>query len=143
MMNARTNARSGFTLIELMIAITIFAIISVVVGQQFLGYLQGAKISRVNANLLSLKSAITEYKFVFNKYPSRLKDLVQAPTDEKDKAKWPGSFLEKKELPEDPWNNNYQYKLNQAGAEHEYELYSYGPNGKGAPQGEWISVWKI
>lgn len=142
MTNTHKHARGGFTLIELMIAITIFAIVSIVVGQNFFGYLERAKVSRTKSDLLVLKSAITQYNLAVGKWPSRLKDLVQAPMDEKDKAKWPGSFLEKKELPEDQWNNNYVYKVNPAGAEYPYELYSYGANGKGAPQAEWISVWK-
>lgn len=143
MTDMHKHARGGFTLIELMIAITIFAIVSIVVGQNFFGYLERAKVSRANSDLLVLKSAITQYNLAVGKWPSRLKDLVQAPADERDKAKWPGNFLEKKELPEDPWGNNYVYKVNPAGAEYPYELYSYGKNGKGSPQGEWINVWKL
>lgn len=143
MTDARRHARGGFTLIELMIAIAVFAIISMVVIPGVFGYLERAKTSRVQSDLLALKSALTQYNLAVGKWPSRLKDLVQAPADEKEKAKWPGSFLDKKELPEDAWGNNYVYKLSPAGADHEYELYSYGKSGKGAPQGEWISVWKL
>ena len=143
MIDARRHARTGFTLIEIMIAIAIVAIISIVVVPNTLKYLEDAKLSRAKSDLLVFKSAITQYNLSIGKFPSRLKDLVQPPADEKDKAKWTGSFFEKKELPEDPWNNNYQYKVNPAGAEYPYELYSYGKAGKGAPQGEWISVWKI
>lgn len=142
MIESRKHLRDGFTIMELMIAIAIFAIISVVVVPNFFGYLERARVSRVKADLLVLKGAITQYNLAVGKWPSRLKDLVQAPADEKDKAKWPGNFLEKKELPEDPWSNNYVYKVNPVGTENPYELYSYGKNGKGAPQGEWISVWK-
>lgn len=143
MMDMRRNARGGFTLIEIMIAIAIVAIISIVVVPNVLTYLEQAKTSRVKSDLLSLKGAITQYNLAVGKWPSRLKDLIQPPADEKDKAKWPGSFFEKKELPEDPWNNNYVYKVSPAGAENPYELYSHGKAGKGAPQSEWISVWKI
>lgn len=143
MVHARQHARGGFTLIELMIAITIFAIVSIVVGQNFFGYIDRARVSRAKADILALKGAVTQYNLTVGKWPSRTKDLVQPPSDEKDKAKWSGPYLEKKELPEDPWDNAYVYKLNPAGNENPYELYSYGKAGKGAPQGEWINVWKI
>jgi len=143
MMYARKQARAGFTLIELMIAIAVFAIIAVVVVPNVFSFLERAKMGRAKADLLAIKGAIVQYNLAVGKWPSRLKDLIQPPTDEKDKAKWPGSFLDKKELPEDPWGSNYVYKVSPAGAENPYELYSYGKNGKGAPQGEWISVWKL
>lgn len=143
MMNMRNHARSGFTIMELMIAIAVLAIISVVVVPNIFSYLDRAKVSRTKSDLLALKGAITQYNLAVGKWPSRLKDLVQPPMDEKDKAKWPGSFFEKKELPEDPWGSNYVYKVSPAGAEYPYELYSYGKNQKGSPQSEWISVWKL
>jgi general secretion pathway protein G len=143
MTEIRRHARSGFTLIELMIAIAIAAILAFVIGPNIMTNLAKAERSKAESTLLALKGAITQYRLAVGKWPSRLKDLVQPPTDERDKAKWPGNLLDKKEIPEDPWDNNYVYKVNPAGAENPYELYSYGKNGKGAPQGEWISVWKL
>ena len=135
--------KKGFTLIELMIAIAVFAIISLVVIPNVLKYMKDAKISSAKANLQVLKGAITQYQLSINQLPTRLTDLVKSPADEKAKKKWTGSFLEKTEVPEDPWGEKYQYKVNAAGASHPYELYSFGENGKGAPKAEWIDVWDL
>ena len=143
MIDVRKQVRVGFTLIELMIAIAIVAILAMISIPSMLKYREDGRIASVASNLRAFESAITQYNLQFGKWPSRLKDLVQPPSDEKDKAKWTGSFFKSKELPEDPWGNNYVYKMNPAGSENPYELYSYGKNGKGAPQNEWISVWKL
>ena len=139
------QARDGFTLIELMIAIAILGIISYFVVPNFLGYLETGKKSTAQQTLKTLEGAITLYQAQVGKLPSRLKDLIQPPTDEKDRKKWQdGGYLGKvKEIPEDPWGNRYEYKINTdpASSQRPYELYSHGKNGKGAPKNEWISIW--
>lgn len=75
-------------------------------------------------------------------YPARLNDLLKKPADEKIARKWEGPYLKAKEVPEDAWGSKYVYKLTPQ-AEHKYDLYSYGPNGKGSPKEEWISVWNL
>jgi len=139
----RNNVRAGFTLIELMIAITILAIISAIAVPAVMSRLAEAKIGSAKTNLNVLKGAIMQYQLSIGQLPSRLKDLIKAPSDEKIKKKWNSPFIEKEKSLEDPWENPYQYKVNPAGAPHQFELYSYGPNGKGSPQEEQIDVWKI
>jgi hypothetical protein len=45
--------------------------------------------------------------------------------------------------PEDAWGEKFYYKVNPAGGTRPYELYSYGPEGKGGPKDEQISVWDL
>jgi general secretion pathway protein G len=82
------------------------------------------------------------YKTNINSFPPRLKDLIDKPKDERAAKKWQGPYIDKEEVPEDPCNNKYHYKINAEGAKRPYELLSYGPNGKGSPKTEWISVWE-
>jgi len=138
MTNVERNTQKGFTLIELMIAITVLAIMSVVVIPGFLSYLETARIGSAKENLRVFDSAITQYQLAVGQLPSRLKDLVKAPSDEKAKKKWPGSFLKKTEIPEDPWHEQFQYKISAPGSKNQYELYSFGPKGKGSPKETWI-----
>jgi general secretion pathway protein G len=134
------SVRDGFTLIELIVVITIIAIITVVGGSQILGWIEKAKVSRAKTDLGNLHANILQYKAVVGKYPTRLQDLVK-PADEKDRKKLPGGSLID-EVPVDPWNSPYQYKLT-PGAAHPFDLYSWGENERGAPQAEWISVWDV
>jgi general secretion pathway protein G len=140
MMEGR-HMKGGFSLIEILIAIAILAIVSVVVVPGYMSYMESARVSRAESNLRSIKGAIDSYALMVGQLPGRLKDLVQKPADEKAARRWTGALID--QLPEDPWGNNYQYKVTPAGSAHPYELYSYGKEGKGAPQAEWIDVWKI
>ena len=143
MIQTHSTARQGFSLMELMIAIAILAILAIVAVPNFLGYLESAKKSKATQTLNLFKSAITMYNAQIGKLPDRLQDLVKKPLDEAAAKKWQtGGYFEKQDLPLDPWNSDYGYKPT-PGGKHLYELWSYGPNGKGSPEKEWISVWEL
>ena len=88
----------------------------------------------------AFKDAINMYQMNLGHLPPALKDLIKKPTDERDKKKWDGPYIEKEEIPEDPWGESFVYKLT-PGTKHPYELHSRGPNKTEAPKEEWISVW--
>ena len=69
-----------------------------------------------------------------------LRDLGKKPSDEKTDA-LERPYIESKEEPKDGFGNKFHYAVT-PGAENPYELYSYGPKGKGAPKKEWIDAWK-
>lgn len=136
-----TNAiRSGFSLIEIMIAIAIMAVIGAVVVPGFLQRFEKAKKDSTRQSLRNIKTAITTYQLDVGQYPQRLRDLIKKPTDEAVAKKWESKYLDVEEVPNDSWGNKFLYKLT-PGAEKPYELFSYGPNGKGGPKEERISVW--
>lgn len=117
--------------------------LSIVILPNFLSYLNSAKQTKAKQTLKTVEQAVDQFYLDAGQYPTRLKDLVNPPADEKLKKKWrQGGYFKTKELPQDPWDNNFQYKVNEANAEHPYELYSYGPKGKGSPKAEQISVWE-
>lgn len=136
--------KSGFSLAEIMIALFIIAILAGGLAVSVPGYLNRAKMSRVKSELKIIQSGITEFEVDTGVLPQRLKDLVKQPQDERMAGKWQkGGYMQgKKEVPQDPWGNKYQYKLTEGG-EHKYELFSYGSEGKSAPKNEHISVWNI
>lgn len=133
------NARSGFTLIELIIAISILAILALVVGPYMFRYVQEARISRTEADLRTYKSAVDTYYAKIDKYPTKLEDLISKPADVPLK-KWVAKFLDLDEIPKDAWGNEYVYKVNPKGSAHPYDLYSYGPDGETGESV--ISVWE-
>jgi len=142
MTNVSGSARKGFSLIELLIVITILGVLSAILAPVGFNLVKDARIKSAKTNLLAIKNAISQYQLAVGQWPSRLKDLVKAPTEEKAKKRWTGPYFDKENFQEDPWDNNYQYKINPTTAPHPYELYSFGPKGKGSPKEEWIDVWK-
>ncbi len=135
------HARSGFSLLEIMIAVMILGLVMGLVGPKVFQILENSQKTGAKSELKAFKNAIATYKLNVGTYPAKLNDLINKPkNDERAAKRWQGPYLDKEKLPEDPWGTKYHYKLNQEGAKHPYELLSYGPEGKGHKEG-YISVW--
>lgn len=135
------NLRPGFSLMEIMIAVMILGIVAGLVGPKVFQMLDNAKKTTAKSEMKTFKDNIMLYKTHTGVLPQKLTDLGKRPKDEKIGKRWQGPYVEMEETPTDPWKNNYFYKVNAEGSKKPYELLSYGPNGKGSPKEEHISVW--
>lgn len=141
MVTINRHARAGFTLMEIMIAIAILAIIAVSVGPLIMQQVEKARRSRVKTDLRAIQSAIDQYDADTAQLPSTLRDLVKKPSDESVSRKWGGPYLRDKDVPKDPWGKKFIYEITE-GQENPYKLLSYGSKkGRGVPESDWISVW--
>lgn len=130
--------RAGFSLMEIMIAVMILGLIMAMVGPAMNNAYKKSQKRTAKVTLNSFKIGIGEYQRETHQLPTKLKDLVKKPNGVKD---WDGAYVEKEEIPQDPWGQDFKYKLT-PNTKHPYELYSWGPNGQGSPKDEWISVWE-
>ncbi len=136
-----THSRSGFTLIEILIAMAIIGLIMGVAAPVAMRQFAKAKVSTARRELASLQTAINEFNVDTNQYPSSLKDLLKAPAEENIARRWQGPYIQKKAIPKDPWSNPYKYQLTPDNAEHPYELYTNGEKGKKGGKKSRMSVW--
>ncbi|HLJ30863.1 MAG TPA: type II secretion system major pseudopilin GspG [Candidatus Babeliales bacterium] len=135
-------ARAGFTLMEILIAVMILGLLSALVGPAVMNIYKGQQKKAAKSSLEGFKKGVSMYQLHVQALPTTLKDLIKKPKEERASKKWDGPYVgdDLTEVPEDPWGTKYVYKVT-PGAKHPYELYSYGPNGKGSPKDEWIDVW--
>lgn len=70
------NTRFGFTMIELLIVISIIAILAAAIIPNFIGFDAEAKVAATKSNLDTLRSRITLYRAKEGRYPEALDDLV-------------------------------------------------------------------
>jgi general secretion pathway protein G len=133
------SLKSGFTFIELVIALAILGVLAVVIGGNLFRFLRESKIRQTQTTLSTLKTSITAYYAAVGKYPTSLTDLVRKPADVP-LTKWIEPFIDGQEVPKDAYNNEFVYKVTPKGA-HPYELYSYGAEGPGSDAEGMISVW--
>lgn len=142
MRDIQKNTRAGFSLAELLIAFAVLSIISYLVVPRVMNQFEDAKRKTTALTLKTkLRSGIQQYYVDISKLPDRLNDLVKPPFDEGARKKWrQGGYLDTDVVPVDAWGNDYGYRPT-PGGKHEYELWSYGKGGKGAPEKDWISVW--
>jgi len=105
----------GMTLIEIMVVITILGLIAAAVGVAVMPQLAKARQDRASLDIKAIQQALDLYKTRKGKYPdtgSGLRALVEAQS--------------LKELPKDPWGNDYVY-LNEGGKP---VITSYGADGQ-------------
>lgn len=71
--------RRGFTLIELMLVVTMIGILSAIAIPKFSETIRRAQEARTKGNLAILKSAITMYFAETGNYPTQLEQVTQIP----------------------------------------------------------------
>lgn len=118
-------SQQGFTMIELLVVLVILGLLAGLVGPQFFGKVDSAKVRTAETQVKMLKMAIQTYRLDVGTYPSSLGDLHSAPNDVKNY--WDGPYLDET-LPLDPWNKNYEYRVDSKAAQGFY-LYSLGADG--------------
>ncbi len=120
-------ARSGFTLIELMIGIVIIGILVGAAMYTAMTVMENAKRSATSNSIQTIKTSMMLYKQEKDDYPKTLQDLVAA------------GFL-KKPIPKDGWDRSFVFRLTPDG-KHPYELFSYGSQGKAGGKASRIDAW--
>ena len=126
------RGKSGFSLLEILIAIALVALLASVALNQLTGVFgdnqkQAAQIFVTSSSEL----ALTRYRLDVGNFPSTeqgLKSLIKAPTGKE--ARWKGPYIKDQAI--DPWGNPYQYKFpgtrNISGSR-SYDIWSLGEDG--------------
>ena len=118
--------RLAFTLVELMLVVTIIGILAALVIPKIAGRTKQARETAAYADIHGgIKTALDAYEVDNGFYPKGLGELIQQPSNARN---WRGPYLES--LPIDPWGSSYVYyypgKHNQSG----YDLLSVGEDQK-------------
>jgi general secretion pathway protein G len=133
----RRNRQSAFTLLEIMIVVTIIALLmAAAIYKMGPGNISYARHVKIAGDIQSISTQLKLYESMNGFYPSTdqgLQALVVQPNTDPQPQRWYQLF---KELPKDPWQRNYIYQS--PGKNGEFDLYSAGPDGKpGTPDDDW------
>ena len=74
--------RRGFTLLELLIVISIIAILAAAIIPNFVGFDAEAKVTTTQTNLGTLRTRVTLYRAKEGEYPEKLEDLLAKNYDD-------------------------------------------------------------
>ena len=124
------NRQSAFTLLEIMLVVTIIAILLSAAIYKTVGNVEFAKHTKISADLQSLNTQLRLYESMNGFTPTTeqgLEALVTQPATEPRPQRWYQLF---KEVPKDPWNNYYIYLNPGKRNATSYDIYSAGPDRK-------------
>ena len=134
--NPRTQSFRGFTLIELLVVLMILGLIAGLAGPQVMNYLGESKAKATKLQIEEFGSSLDLFKLDMGRYPDGqegLQALVQAPAGQ-GSNRWRGPYLRKKNVPKDPWGNDYQYAA--PGRYGHYDIISFGADGREGGDGD-------
>jgi general secretion pathway protein G len=120
--------QQGFTLVEMLVVITIIGLIMGLIGPRVLNYLSESKVKAAKIQLQSFGGALDLFYLDAGRFPSTAEGLTALVRPAPGVAAWNGPYLKGGNIPNDPWSHGYVYRS--PGEHGPYEILSYGADGQ-------------
>jgi general secretion pathway protein G len=120
----------GFTLLEIMLVVTIIALLMGAAIYKMTGSVEYSKHVKISGDIQGIGTQLKLYESMNGFYPTTeqgLQALVTQPDTDPKPSRWYQLFSEK---PKDPWQNDYIYRCPGIKNPNGYDLFSAGPDRK-------------
>ena len=120
----------GFTLLEIMLVVTIIALLLGTAIYKLAGNVEYARKTAVAADIQSINTQLKLYESMNGFFPTTdqgLQALVVQPQTEPLPSRWTQLY---QVVPKDPWHNDYVYRNPGTKNPNGYDLFSAGPDRK-------------
>lgn len=127
----RRAAAAAFTLMEIMLVVTIIALLAGLAIFKMGGVVGVGETAAARADLQSFRTALIAYRAVAGTFPSTsqgLQALVRRPEGEPKPLMWRKVF--DGDIKQDPWRHDFVYKCPGDKNPQSYDLYSVGEDGQ-------------
>ncbi len=128
----------GFTLIELLVVLMILGLLAGLVGPRVMRYLGGAKTDTAQLQIAEFGAGLDLYHLEVGRYPNTDEGLLALARQPTGANNWHGPYLRKKDIPADPWGNDYRYRS--PGENGDYDLFSLGRDNADGGEGEDVDI---
>ena len=128
------RGEAGFTLVELLVVLTILVLLASLIGPRVIGYIGSSKTKSAKVQIESLSAALQLYRIDNGRYPTSaegLRALVERPASA---TSWNGPYLTKPSLPNDPWGRAFSYRS--PGQHGDFDIFSLGADNQIGGTGE-------
>jgi general secretion pathway protein G len=132
MTRKRFRKSKGFTLIEMLVVVLILAILAALIVPRVVNRTGDAKRAKAASDVATLSSLLQQYRVDTDTFPNTEQGLNALRVAPSGVNGWRGPYTSK-ELPADPWGNEYTYESPGTNGE-DFVIISYGADG--APGGE-------
>lgn len=133
MSNLRKFKSTGFTLLELLVVVVIIGILVAYVAPRYFQQIGKSERTAALGQIDALRKAVDTYWLDTGHFPTNEQGLEALTVKPDSESKWNGPYLQKR-VPLDPWGNPYVYRM--PGVQGDYDLISYGKDGKPGGEGE-------
>ena len=142
MKKRRILNQQGFSLMEILIALSLMAIGGTFVVSKLFDRLESGKRDAAKIQISSFKQLLEDYRRYCGQYPSTeqgLDALVAKPTTAPDCPNYPASgFIDGNKVPKDPWETSYAYETPDGGKT--YVITSYASDRKEGGEGNGADI---
>jgi general secretion pathway protein G len=132
-----THGLRGFTLVELLLVMTILAILAGIVLPKMAGRGEQARQTAAQTQIETFGTALGAYEVDNGNYPRGRDGLQALVVRPRDAINWHGPYMEKG-IPDDPWHKPYIYECPGHHNPSGYDLYTTGPDG--VVYGNWTTT---
>jgi general secretion pathway protein G len=120
----------GYTLIEMLVVLTIISLILGLVGPRVLSYLGDSRVKTAKLQIESFSSALDLFYMDAGRYPVDSEGLTALAERPAGVEIWNGPYVKGGRIPMDPWGHAYQYHF-EGDRTPPYVITSLGPDGHG------------
>jgi general secretion pathway protein G len=140
------HKQSGFTFLEILIAMLIVGILSSVVGLQLYSHVKKARLEATLTQIKILKTALQLYQADSGSFPEQIQGLAALavkPTVGKIPDQYPADgYLDSHIVPRDGWKHEFVYLV--PGPDNApYEIISYGSDGEPGGTGDAADISSV
>ncbi len=111
----RRRCERGYSLLEVLIVLTIIALIAALVGPRLMAQLDRSKVTAARVQIRALASSLETMRLDIGRYPTTEEGLalLLSPPRGRSAETWQGPYLDG-EVPADPWGGEYLYQAPRA-----------------------------
>ena len=127
----RRTSTTGFSLIEMLVAVAIVGLLIGVVGPAAMRQLQSSRVTTAEAQITQLRSALDIFMIETGRFPTEQEGLNALVNGAGTIPGWNGPYLRDGQLPVDPWGSAFLYSIEQG----QVRITSLGADGQAGGTG--------
>lgn len=127
--------KTGFTLLELLVVLLIIGLLAAFVGPKYFSQIGKSQTQVARAQIEAFDKALDQYRLDVGRYPTTAQGLIALVAQPVGEALWRGPYL-KKTIPPDPWGNPYIYNSPGTDGKRDFDIISFGKDGRAGGTGD-------
>lgn len=132
--NTYKSREGGFTLLELLVVLSILALLAAIVGPQVIKYLGSSRSETASVQVKNISASLQLFRLDAGRYPSADEGLAALVKQPASMPNWNGPYLQPAGAIIDPWSNPYRFKA--PGDHGEVDVFTLGSDNAEGGSGE-------